>query len=665
MLRNAFWLLFAFAAAVVLALLLRHNHGSVSIFWPPYRIDLASNMVMVLAVIGFFILHLLLIGLAKLIGLPERIRALRERRRVRRANAALQGASLAWFEGRFEKAERLASQAVDEPVTAPTAALIAARAAHRLGHRQRRDDWVRRLGQVEPGQAASVLAEAEFALDDRQPQRALAAVERLRVASVDPRLALTTAIATWRQFGRWEQVLEVVRTQKGKSSRLEPIEIDALRLQAYEGLLAPHKEDAAGILECWRALRNDERKRRDLTVPTVLALLRVGEAEEARKILTPILDREYDDTLVECYGAMESIPGRTRLEQLERWRNRYGDRPRLLEMLGRVCASERLWGKAETYLLQSVAASDSVSARVALAQLYDEINRRGDASTQFQAAARLALGERPGLALQLDSARAQGRPAIPGGRAVTTVPRDASSVAALPGAAAAAGALATDDDTELAASLPHPIPAPEANDVAPAPAGGAGERTGAATGGKNAKGTKGAKDAKGARNAKGAADARDVKELGRAGLGDGEKGKTGEPAGAAGSASAVAGVAELSEAGASGDSPSRAADAGEAADAVAAAVSSDSGHPGASAPGAAASAMVSDTSASDALASDMSVVASDAPATLVAPSVSEPASTAPQTSSLPQTTSGGAASAEPASPEARGRSTRRSTSDDS
>ena len=52
MLRNAFWLLFAFAAAVVLALLLRHNHGSVSIFWPPYRIDLASNMVLVLAVIG-------------------------------------------------------------------------------------------------------------------------------------------------------------------------------------------------------------------------------------------------------------------------------------------------------------------------------------------------------------------------------------------------------------------------------------------------------------------------------------------------------------------------------------------------------------------------------------------------------------------------------------
>lgn len=460
MLRNAFWLLFAFAAAVILALLLRNNHGSVSIFWPPYRIDLASNMVLVLAVIGFFLLHLLLIGLAKLLGVPERIRALRERRRVRRANSALQGASLAWFEGRFEKAERLASQAVDERATAPTAALIAARAAHRLGHRQRRDDWLRQLSLAEPGQAAAVLAEAEFALDDRQPDRALAAVERLRLASVDPRLALTTAIATWRQFGRWEQVLDVVRTQKGKAARLEPIEVDALRLLAYEGLLAPHKDDASGILERWRGLRSDERKRRDLAVPTVLALLRVGEAEEARRILTPILDREYDDTLVECYGAMESIPGRSRLEQLERWRNRYGDRPRLLEMLGRVCASERLWGKAETYLLQSVAASDSVSARVALAQLYDEIDRRGDASTQFQAAARLALGERPGLALQLDPVRVQARAAIAGARPVTATPRDLPAITALPGAAAAAGALAADDDTELAASLPHPIPAP-------------------------------------------------------------------------------------------------------------------------------------------------------------------------------------------------------------
>jgi HemY protein len=62
-----------------------------------------------------------------------------------------------------------------------------------------------------------------------------------------------------------------------------------------------------------------------------------------------------------------------------------------------VCASERLWGKAEAYLLGSLAAGDTVSARVALAQLYESINRPKDAALQFQLAARLALGERPPL----------------------------------------------------------------------------------------------------------------------------------------------------------------------------------------------------------------------------------------------------------------------------
>ena len=464
MLRSAFWLLFAFAAAVVFALLLRGNQGSVSIFWPPYRIDLASNMVLVLAIIGFFILHLLLIGLSRVLGLPQRLRAWRERRRLRRANRAVQTASLAWFEGRFEKAERLAAMAMDEPSTVATAALIAARSAHRLGAAERRDDWLRQASRADPGQAAAVLAEAEFALDDRHAERALAAVDRLRVGGVEPRLALATSIAAWRQFGRWDQVLDAVRAQKGKPGKLDISEADVLRLQAYEGLLAPHRDDAAAILERWRGLRSDERRRRDLAVPTVLALLRLGETEEARKILIPILDREYDDTLVEAYGAMEAIAGRTRLEQLERWRNRYGDRARLLEMLGRVCAAEHLWGKAETYLLQSVAVDDSVSARVALAQLYDEIDRRSDASAQFQAAARLALGERPGLALQLDPVRAQGRVALGAGRIAAPAPgRGPAVVTALPGAAAAAGALSTeDDDSELAASLPHPVPAPEA-----------------------------------------------------------------------------------------------------------------------------------------------------------------------------------------------------------
>ena len=47
MLRSAIWLLLAFAGAVILALVLQSNHGNVAILWPPYRIELSSNMALV------------------------------------------------------------------------------------------------------------------------------------------------------------------------------------------------------------------------------------------------------------------------------------------------------------------------------------------------------------------------------------------------------------------------------------------------------------------------------------------------------------------------------------------------------------------------------------------------------------------------------------------
>ncbi|MET0509305.1 MAG: heme biosynthesis HemY N-terminal domain-containing protein [Burkholderiaceae bacterium] len=481
MVRSAFWLFFAFAAAVVLALLLRANHGNVSILWPPYRIDLSSNLALVLAVVGFFVLHVLLLVLSRVFGLPQRLRAYRERRQARRANRALQGAALAWFEGRFDRAERLAAAATAEPSTAGVAALIAARSAHRLAAPERRDSWLRQAEAT--GQSATLLAEAEFALDDRRPDRALLAVDRLRAGGAEPRLALETSLAAWRQFGRWEQVLETVRAQNRKSGKLSEAELDALRLEAYEGLLAPSAKEPTAILERWRGLRSDERKRRDLAVPTVLALMRAGENEEARKIALSVLEREYDDTLVECYGALTTIAARTRLEQLERWRNRYGDRPRLLEMLGRVCASERLWGKAETFLLQSLAASDSVSSRVALAQLYEAIDRRAEASRQFQFAARLALGERPAMALTLEPARARG----PGALGAPAHPESRGALptlAALPGAAAAAGGLQLDDDESLSPmARPAPIPSPHSAELPPVdgtvPVASAGDRAAA------------------------------------------------------------------------------------------------------------------------------------------------------------------------------------------
>jgi len=400
MLRGAIWVFFAFAVAVMVALVLRSNHGNIAIFWPPYRIELSSNMALVLTVVGFLVLHLVLRLISKTVAMPQRIRDYKERRRLHKSSRALQGAVLALFEGRYDRAERLAATAAsssgDGGDGLAAASLLAARSAHRLGAPARRDDWLRQASGASVDNAAALMVQAEFALDDQQPARALDAVDRMTPGGAQQPIALEAALGAYQQSGRWDRVLDTVR-QLSKRGRMSARETASLRLTAYRQLLVPLEGDARAIRELWKSLRSDERKLPELAAPTVAALARAAAPDDARKIALSVLDTSYDEATAEAYGTIVALAPRQRLEQLERWRSRHGDKPKLLEMLGRICASEKLWGKAEAYLLGSLNSGDTVSARVALAQLYESIDRPRDAALQFQHAARLALGERPPL----------------------------------------------------------------------------------------------------------------------------------------------------------------------------------------------------------------------------------------------------------------------------
>ena len=401
MIRNAIWLLVAFAGAVVLALFFQGNHGNVTLTWPPYQIELSSNMLLVLLIIGFLILHLALLLVLRTLGLPQRIRRKREQRRLQRNNRSLQEAVLAHFEGRFERAERLSAAVLahtpegNRKDQGAAAALLAALSAHRLGNYARRDDWTRQAVR-RGGKNAALMARAEFALEDHQPEKALMAVGQITAGGEQQVAALETALAGYSQAGRWDQVLETVRqlTRRGK---LAANEADNLRLAAYRQLLARRAGDAEALNALWKSLSADERKKGMLAAPTMTALAEANATGDARRIGIGLLDVDYDEGVLEAYASLEALPARQRLEQLERWRLRHGEKPRLLEMLGRICASERLWGKAEGYLVDSLLAGDAVSARVALAQLYESVGRPQEAALQFQYAARLSLGERPPL----------------------------------------------------------------------------------------------------------------------------------------------------------------------------------------------------------------------------------------------------------------------------
>src|SRR5660397_244458 len=75
--RAALWFLGLFGVAVAIALFAGNNQGTVTLFWPPYRVDLSLNLVLMLLFAGFVFLNAALGALVALFamvwlkGLPQ------------------------------------------------------------------------------------------------------------------------------------------------------------------------------------------------------------------------------------------------------------------------------------------------------------------------------------------------------------------------------------------------------------------------------------------------------------------------------------------------------------------------------------------------------------------------------------------------------------------
>jgi len=381
------WSILLFAAAVAVALLARVSVGNVAIFWPPYRVDASLNLVALSLVGGFVVFHLFLLGIRRALELPGRVREYRERRRVQLATEALRDALLALFEGRFGRAERRAQAAQEVPELAGTAALLAASAAHRLGERERRDGWLTRLPSDERAQTAFLTLQAEFAVADRQTERALEAVNRLQAGGARHLHAQRIALRAQELAGNWREVLRTLRALDKRDALPAPASL-RLRRAAYEALFEVAGDDLVMIKRVWAEIPERDRGLSAVADCAATAFARAGDGAMAGRILEDALETAWSNRLAGHYARLEALAPRDRLTRAEQWLKRRPDEARLLQLLGELCLQEKLWGKARDYLGQALAREpESAAIHRALALLHEALDTPALAAEHWRASA--------------------------------------------------------------------------------------------------------------------------------------------------------------------------------------------------------------------------------------------------------------------------------------
>lgn len=398
-------ILLVVSVAVGLGLIIRFNDGNIALLWPPYRIDVSMNLVLLALFALFVLLHLILFALSKAVDLPQRVRQYRDRRSRDAAVAGLRDGLIAYNEGRYGRAERLLRPALSQPDLAGTAALIGARAAHRLREPERVERWLESAGAEKPTANAALMCRAEMAVEDQRPADALSAVDRLHSRGARHIQALRLALRAHEQAGNWQAVLQAVR-QLDKREALHPSVVRGLTIRALRELVAQRGDDSHALRELLTSLTSAERDIDEVVEAVARALDRAGQGEQAATLLSGILDKRLAERLVPVYASLAVLDARKRLRSIESWRQRHGDRAAFTIAAGRLCAAEGLWGKAEEFFRLAEAQAPSRETRALLAHLFEQIGRHKEALHYWRLAAidgmNEPLSERPRSPLMAD-----------------------------------------------------------------------------------------------------------------------------------------------------------------------------------------------------------------------------------------------------------------------
>jgi HemY protein len=388
--RTLFWIIAIVALGVGLVAAGRYNSGYLLLVLPPYRVELSLNLLLVLVFVAFVLAYLTVRVASGTMRLPAQVREYRLARRRQRAQATLLEALQEFFAGRYAKAEKAAAGSVELGEHAALCALLAARAAHELRAFERRDAYLAKAATLAPeDDAVRVVTEAELLLDQRRFQEALTALKSLpRKHTAALRLELKA-----QQLARnWEQVLALV-DQLEKRNVFDAEQAEQVRRYAQAENLKRKALDTRALEEAWQRVPVRQKKDTRVAATAAQCFIALGGCAQAHEIIEASLEEIWDSELAALYAECEGSDALKRIERAESWLKRHPGDAALLLTLGRLCAMQELWGKAQSYLEASISIESTYTAHLALARLHEKLGTADAAREHYRASMERAVGQ--------------------------------------------------------------------------------------------------------------------------------------------------------------------------------------------------------------------------------------------------------------------------------
>jgi len=417
-----------FGVAVAVALFAGNNQAVVTIFWPPHRIDISFNLMVLLLAGLFMLLYLASRALSAVFALPVEARRWRAQQKERAMYGALMDALAHLMAGRYIRSSKSAQNALaqekslgvaTDPAGHPTghsaslasqlrslAHLLVAESAQALQNKTLRNQHLQlalqssNLRHAQEVREGVLFRAARWALEDHDAGAALDWLGQLPQGAARRTLALRMKLRAARYARQTRSALETARLL-AKHRAFSPAAAQSIvRSLALELLADAH--DPAQLQQAWASLDESERLMPELCIQAASRLMGLhGDPVLARAWLLPVWEAmmaprsELGDNLrIRLITVLELGMDTLDADWLARIEAAHTSRPRdakLLYLAGMACLRRQLWGKALQLLGQATPAlQDRTLHRNAWRALAALAEQRGDEAAAIEAYKRAA-----------------------------------------------------------------------------------------------------------------------------------------------------------------------------------------------------------------------------------------------------------------------------------
>jgi HemY protein len=151
--------------------------------------------------------------------------------------------------------------------------------------------------------------------------------------------------------------------------------------------------DRAALKECWDKIPAAAQSDPKIAVVAARCHIALGDTAQAARIIERSLADAWDRDLVALYAECAGPEAVALIERAESWLKAHPRDGVLLLALGKLCAQQELWGKAQSYLEASVAVEANYSAHLALAHLYERLGDAQAAQAHYRTSLELAVAQ--------------------------------------------------------------------------------------------------------------------------------------------------------------------------------------------------------------------------------------------------------------------------------